>query len=109
MGGLPVNTTHYESGAFGSQFQVSQAYLKDCILSLLQDIVSSMNFQLDSCCPWHGNLHEIGVLLEEMRSWHECDDGWPQGVAIWQCQNCSAVAGKAQPEDYCWICNENRE
>jgi len=94
--------------AYSAPFKESGTYLKECCSSLLEDLVSSLNFEFESCCAWHGNLRKISSILEEMHSWHKCDDGWPAQISSWQCGNCLAVIPNSQADDYCWLCNAGR-
>eukprot|EP00747_Dinoflagellata_sp_TGD_P221182 gnl/TRDRNA2_/TRDRNA2_93054_c0_seq2.p1 gnl/TRDRNA2_/TRDRNA2_93054_c0~~gnl/TRDRNA2_/TRDRNA2_93054_c0_seq2.p1 ORF type:complete len:762 (+),score=96.95 gnl/TRDRNA2_/TRDRNA2_93054_c0_seq2:60-2345(+) len=95
---------------FGHPFTTVQAnrlYYSDCALSLLEDLVSTLNDNVSGCCAWHSNVQLISSLLPRLHKLHKCDEGWPKNrQASWQCPNCTAVIFSHQPDDFCWLCNE---
>jgi len=82
------------------------AYLRECCFAVLEDIISSWNYENQSCCCWHGALDRLSCMVEAMQLWHECDDGWPQMKAVAQCSNCYAIQVETdgQAPDACLIC-----
>lgn len=94
--------------ALAAPFMPSQPYFKECVLSLLEDIAGSINYEYSACCAWHGHLHKIICFLEEMQHWRKCDEDWPEHLASWQCEHCSAIVSASQADDYCWLCSSSR-
>jgi len=92
----------------GSPFQESGTYLKECSMSLIEDLVSCWNFDVQGCCPWHAYLKHLGMILQSLRGLHSCSEKW-QPEVIWQCHNCMALLGPSHPSDSCWLCYEPRQ
>lgn len=89
--------------AFGPRFAPSTAYLTECSLSMLDDLVSCWNFHEEGCCRWHATLRRLSDHIAQMHCWHSCtDQSWPPECS-WQCSSCSAVLNAETTE--CWLCS----
>merc|ERR1719265_1840008 len=60
----------------GPPFVPCTKKLKKKVLYVLSDLVSSINCPRTRCCFWHSTIIGVEALLQEMRSWHDCNDGW---------------------------------
>jgi len=89
--------------AFEPRFGPSTAYLTECSLSMLEDLVSCWNFHEAGCCRWHSTLRRLSEHIAKMHGWHSCtDQSWPPECS-WQCSSCSAVLNAETAE--CWLCS----
>lgn len=100
-------TGRQQGPPFGTPFAASGHYLEDCSKSLLEDLLSSWNFNTEGCCAWHAYLRRLRHMTYSMYSLHECADNWKPRVA-WQCGTCSALQNEDHPSDCCWLCYEPR-
>jgi len=104
---LPDNLTP-KSSAYGSwkSSDESEAYLKECSMSHLEDLLSAWNFAHNGCCGWHSAAERLCQYANELRCWKTCRITWPQAIPIWQCKSCSAL--QFQDEECCWLCYDSQ-
>lgn len=108
--GRPLETISTVSGPpLGPPFELPNEYLEDCSLSCLDDLVGTWNFEVNGCCAWHSQLHRLSSLVERMKGWHACSEGWLPHASAWQCGNCLALVSPDRAHDFCWVCNADRE
>lgn len=82
-------------------------YLKECSLSILEDLINSWNYSSSQCCHWHASCNRLADLVDDLRSWHACNDRWPAADPSWQCDACRALQRADNPSD-CWLCFASR-
>merc|ERR1712232_617852 len=89
---------------YGSTWKASndEAYFEESLLSILEDLAASSNFEHMSCCNWHDALDRLVWHLAKMSCWKSCNDTWPQKAPKWQCSACSSL--QFRDEDECWLC-----
>eukprot|EP00747_Dinoflagellata_sp_TGD_P007785 gnl/TRDRNA2_/TRDRNA2_117422_c0_seq1.p1 gnl/TRDRNA2_/TRDRNA2_117422_c0~~gnl/TRDRNA2_/TRDRNA2_117422_c0_seq1.p1 ORF type:complete len:201 (-),score=17.63 gnl/TRDRNA2_/TRDRNA2_117422_c0_seq1:49-615(-) len=88
----------------GPPFEESSPLLLDCANGHMHDLVSSFNFKVLGCCPWHSAVSRLLEECAKLKSLHTCTDKWaPEGVS-WQCPNCSALHFEDNITDLCWVC-----
>jgi len=90
-------------------FTVSQdEYLSNCAQSMLEDILTSFNFELNGCCQWHASLRVLSQWLNDMHTWYTCIEPWPKTRPAWQCETCSALISSSEDDTVCWMCTSTR-
>lgn len=93
-----------------SGFRVCEGnYLRDCALSLLEDLLSSLSFKLCGCCRWHASLRFLSKWIDDMHKWRSCADAWPLRSPSWQCQICCALISSEENDVECWVCSSARQ
>merc|ERR1712087_374954 len=80
----------------------SDGYLKHCVMSMIEDISSTLNFKVVGCCHWHANMSLLFRWLEDLQS-SPCRSE-PEVLDAWQCEACSAIISAREDCSQCWIC-----
>lgn len=83
-------------------------YLRHCAESVLEDLLSSLNFELYGCCRWHMSLRLLSKWIDDMHPWRSCTDLWPLQSPSWQCTTCRALIFSDQ-DAACWVCSSERQ
>lgn len=107
MPSMPAKTSQ-TGPPFLPPFQVSGTYLNEQILSVLYDLVATMNFDVVGCCAWHSAQSRLADLVLRLASSHACCDEW-KPPAAWQCSYCLALISSDMPREQCWLCSTERK
>lgn len=100
---------HRELPLRGDFIAPSNGFLKQCAKSMIDDIISCLNFKVTGCCYYHANVCLLSGWLLECRQ-SPCDQHATVGVCslgAWQCKECSAIISVY--ESHCCMCFHERE
>merc|ERR1740129_71878 len=81
----------------------SDYYMEELSLSVLEDLISSWNFETDGCCVWHSFCRRLHMYVDKLRSWHQCYENWMPHTS-WQCKSCTAMHAEKVAGN-CWLCD----